>query len=122
MNASNTNVYKIDAILAIAGTAIIFLFILLTNPQNLSALFLLFLPLLIAFTSYRITKLLIEIFSDWSMKRVKQVSAVLATGITLIVLLSSLHQLGLQDFILSVSLVAGFGWYLRRLQPTLETE
>jgi hypothetical protein len=117
MENSNKNIYKKDAALASAGAFLILSFIFITNPQQLSAMYLLVLPILVAITSYRLTKLFIEIFTNWHLNKIRQVSLILASGPTLMIILGSLHQLGLQDVILSLLFACGFGWYLRRLSP-----
>jgi hypothetical protein len=122
MEINTTHPFKKDAALAFIGILSVVLFIVSTNPQEISAFMLLLLPVLVAFASYKIIKLFIEIFTEWSLLRARQISAILASGVTLIVLLSSLHQLGLQDFILSILLILGFSWYLRRLNPLAEEQ
>jgi hypothetical protein len=122
MEINTTHPFKKDAAFAFIGILSVVLFIVSTNPQEISAFMLLLLPVLVAFASYKIIKLFIEIFTEWSLLRARQISAILASGVTLIVLLSSLHQLGLQDFILSILLILGFSWYLRRLNPLAEEQ
>jgi hypothetical protein len=122
MEINTTRTYKRDAVFAFTGMFSVILFMVTTNPQQLSVFMLLVLPILVAFTSYIIIKLFIELFTDLPPVRYKQTSAILAGGVTLIVLLSSLHQLGLQDFILSALLILGFSWYLRRLNPLAEEQ
>jgi hypothetical protein len=116
MEIQNNTIYKRDMVWSIASALLIVLFILTTNPQNLSVLFLLLFPILVAIASYRFVKLGLELFTSWEDFRVKLYGLVSSVGVTLIVILSSLHQLSLQDFVLSILLVAGFGWYMKRLR------
>ncbi len=91
------------------------IFVLSTNPRDLSAALLLVLPLLVYLTVYSASRLTANYFFSTSKIRVHSVSAIIAAGPTLMVILGSLGQLGVQDILLACMLCAGLGWYLRRL-------
>jgi len=110
----NTHIRKL--IISATGASGIFLFLLITNPRSLSAPMLLLLPVLVAVTLYTICKLLLEVFSSMSGLKIRTVSLVLSAGPTLLMLLGSLGQLGVQDFMLAFSLIAGLSWYIMRVQ------
>lgn len=110
--------YKKQLILSTAGILSIVFFILFTHPASLSAPLLLLLPILVAITTFITSRLFIEIFTDLPQSKIKTLSGVIAVGPTLMVMLGSLGQLGIQDVLLAVMLVGGFSWYVRRVQDT----
>lgn len=116
MQEPNVDHYKKDLGLAAAGILSILLFITLTNPAKLSAVFLLVFPVMVAGTCAIIIKMTLTFFTSWKKEAIKIVSSVTSVGLLLIVLLGSLGQLGFQDMLLAFLLVAGLVFYLKRTQ------
>ncbi len=110
--------YNYSLAIGCLGFMAILFFILLTNPQNLSASMLLILPIIVAITSYSISKFLLLVFVQLDSIKIKTISLVFALGPTLVVLLGSLGQLGFQDLLLAFLLVSGMGWYIKRIQKS----
>lgn len=108
--------YKRQLILCAIGIAGILLFILTTNPAVISVGLLLVLPMLVALTTFACARLMLQIFSGLSATKRTALSSVCAVGPTLIVILGSLGQLGVQDFMLACLLVGGLYWYIKRVQ------
>ncbi len=115
MDAPIGNNYKRDAGLAGLGASAVLLFIICTDPSKLSAMFLLVFPLLVAITSFIVTRLVLTIFLSVSQTALRVISSVVGVGVLLVVLLGSLGQLGFQDMLLAFLLVAGLVFYLKRV-------
>lgn len=114
MNETKMNANKKDGLIGLSGMLLIGLFIFSTDPKSLSAVFLLVLPVLIAVTVFVITRLLLRLCSSMTGGLMNIISMVVATGSLLVVLLGSLGQLGSQDSLLALLLVAGLAFYFRR--------
>lgn len=105
---------KKDGLIASLGIMFIALFIFMTNPRSLSAAWLLFMPILIAITVFAVTRLLLRLTSTKTEQLMTTTSGIVAAGSLVVVLLGSLKQLGLQDGLLALVLVAGLIFYFRR--------
>lgn len=108
--------FKKQLVLSAAGVCGIVLFIFMTDPRSISAGLLLVLPALVACTSFILVKLSLGIFTSLSAARIKALSLIAACGTSLVVVLGSLGQLGLQDFTLACLLIGGLSWYVRRMR------
>lgn len=118
MEPSSIYTGKRELVLSTIGSLSILLLLISTNPQTMPAAFLLIFPLLVAFTSFMIAKLILRFFTNANEMSVKIISSLVAMGSLLVVLLGSLGQLGLQDFLLASLLIGGLVFYLKRLQIT----
>ena len=113
--------YKRDMILLSLSMLISLIFMLFTNPRTMSALWLLVLPILTFINSFYIAKLVLKFFTGYNEVKIKTVSAVLAAGPALVIVLGSLGSIGLQDIVLAFLFVSGLSWYLRRYQTNSGT-
>lgn len=117
METAQAQLDKKDTWAFSATLFITILFMLATNPREISVQLLLVLPVLVGLLSYYFIKIVTGLFTDMESERRQRLSFVLATGPTIMIVLGSLHQLGIQDVALASLFVAGLGWYLRRNQP-----
>lgn len=108
--------YRKDLIAGAVGIGLILLFIFTTNPATLPVPLLLLLPIMVLVTGLIIIRLVLRVFTHLSEPKIKGLGIVLAVGPTLLVILGSLGQLSIQDIALALMLVAGFAWYLKRVQ------
>ncbi|MDQ3065334.1 MAG: hypothetical protein M3Q36_03645 [bacterium] len=114
MENINTRIYKKDIVTCAAGFLFINLFLFFTNPQSLPAVMFLAVPLLVAITSYLFIKIVLEMFSTLSKDSIRLLSGVSASAPTLLMVLGSLGQLGIQDVLLALLLSSGLGFYIKR--------
>lgn len=118
MEIANSTIQRRDIGLGLLGFAAILLFIIGTDPRSLSIFMLLIFPVAVAVTSFSIAKIGLKLLTSLSDDFIKVSSTVVAAGSLLVVLLSSLGQLGFQDILLAGILMFGLIFYLKRLQPT----
>lgn len=102
---------KKDVLLSSLSILGILSFVFITNPQSMPILFVLLLPLLFAAGAFVTTRLLLRVFFDVNDRQLKILSLSFAGGALLVVVLGSLKQLGIQDFVLALLLVAGSAFY-----------
>lgn len=95
------------------------LFLFSTNPERLPLPMLLIMPLLMTGFAVGILRMALIAFTDWGVDRIRQLSLVGGTGVLVIALLNSLSQLGIQDIVLCLALIAGLAFYLRRFQSAV---
>ena len=120
MDQSNITINKRHSAIAVLGCLVTILFMASTNPQQLSAFMLLALPILVALTSYWLTRTFLETFTAANIQKIKQTALVFSVAPTVLMLLGSLRQLSLQDIALVAVFVSGLGWYLRRRQYSMQ--
>jgi len=112
------NNFKIDISILAAGITLIMLFIISTNPSNLSITFLLAFPVLVAVTGFVAAKLFLQAFTSMNDAMIRTICVVVASGILLLLFLGSLGQLGVQDVLLAILLISGLVFYLKRVHLT----
>lgn len=90
------------------------IFFLTTSPENLP-IALLVVPFLYMFvTTYLTTRFLVGQFLVKTPGRANILAGLTAVGVTLLLLLSSLHQLTIRDILLVFGIAVIFIWYLRK--------
>lgn len=92
----------------------------ITNPTQLPIAFILLLPMLVSYVVFVSTRLLLRIFFDLGDHQLKIASYTLAGGALFVLLLGSLKQLGIQDFVLTLLLAGGLGFYFLRTSQGAE--
>src|SRR5687767_13827690 len=106
---------KQSAVNASFSIAVMVLFIFITDPQTLPAPMLLVLPILVLVSAYSLIRLMAGVVAmEGTPKQPKSLSFVLALAPTLLMVFGSLGQLGIQDIGLTLVLIAGLGWYIKR--------
>lgn len=109
------NNFKTNFSILSAGIMLIMLFIISTNPSNSSVALLLVFPVIVAVTAFVATKLCLQVFTSMNDAVIRTICVVVASGILLLLFLGSLGQLGAQDVLLAVLLIAGLVFYLKRV-------
>ncbi len=103
------------ALIVLLSTIFLSLFMLNTNPRELSAPYLLVPPLLVFLILYLLASIGLETYTLLSKQKRKVVSGVAASGPLVLLLLASLGQLTARDSILSVLFIAGLAAYSSRV-------
>lgn len=114
MNIEKVNQIKNDAKLAAVSIVGIVFLIFITNPTRMPIVFVLLIPALISFFSFVFSRLILRVFFSTGEQQLKVPSYALAGSVLFVLLLGSLKQLGLQDFVLSALLASGLAFYFLR--------
>lgn len=114
MNIEKIKYLKNDAKLGAMGLFGIFFLIFITNPVSVPIAFVLVMPILVASTSFVVTRFFLRLLFEFNNHQITICSYMLAGGVLLVLMLGSLKQLGLQDVILSLLLASGLAFYFTR--------
>lgn len=102
------------AVIVLSSTIFLSLFMLNTNPRELSAPYLLVPPLLVFLILYLLASMSLESMTKLSKQKRKIVSGVAAAGPMVLLLLASLGQLTPRDSVLSLLFIVGLAAYSSR--------
>lgn len=103
-------------IIGIVSFVLLLLFLLITNPHK-SPLIVLLIPFILLFVSlYNTILFLLNLVGRGGkvVKHARPIAIILGLEPVLLLLLASINQLTLGDFILSLVLIGGLAWYLSR--------
>lgn len=114
MNIEKTNQIKNDTKLAALSVVGIVFLIFITNPTRMPIVFVLLIPALISFFTFVFSRLMLRVFFNIGDHQLRVLSYAVAGSVLFVLLLGSLKQLGLQDFVLSALLAGGLAFYFLR--------
>ena len=103
---------KHKLLVVLAGTIFLVLFITNTNPNNLSAGYLLVPPITVFLVLYVLSNFVLGYFPKLSSSKKNLMSVLMALGPMAILLLASMGQLTSRDTILSLLLMVGLTSYV----------
>lgn len=109
MNSATTR--KRDLRIGLLSLVCILFFIFGTNPAALPAVFLLALPIFSGMFVWSAMRLLLGVFLPLSQRHTDTISLLIGVGFMIILALGSIHQLGVQDVVLTILLLSGLLFY-----------
>ncbi len=108
--------------IVLGSTIFLSLFVLNTDPRELSAPYLLVPPLFIFLILYMFTYMILQAYTTLSRQKQKVVSGIVASGPMVLLLLASLGQLTPRDMVLSLLFIGGLALYSSRAVPNLQRQ
>lgn len=112
MHIHNTQYWQLG--LSASAVFLLCMFMVTTNPRNLTAVLLLVPPLLLFATVFGICRFVLSYSQRLDAGRARFYSLLLALGPVIITTLGSIGQLTVRDVLLSAVLLFGIAWYAAR--------
>lgn len=90
-------------------------FLLMTDPYNIPLALLVIPFVLLGFGIFRLVSFVLARATKLSVARTRLLAGLITSLVELLILLQSIRQLSLKDFLLLVTLLVGLTFYLRRV-------